>query len=107
MTAPSHRIPSPRVSASPAPAQPRTNERGSPRGAREAVAAKARRYLCEGRLVIAYVSGDHVSAHCRGDGAMYRVGHNPASGWYCTCPAKTDRCCHLEALRLVVVRRPA
>jgi hypothetical protein len=74
--------------------------------ARESADLKARRYLCEGRLVVTYVSGDHVDASCRGDGQIYRCGHNPASGWYCNCPARSDRCCHLEALRLVAVRRP-
>jgi hypothetical protein len=57
--------------------------------------------------VVTFVNGDRVNAHCRGDGQVYRCGHNPASGWYCTCPARTDRCAHLEALRLVTIRRPA
>lgn len=65
---------------------------------------KARRYLAEGRLIVRQVSGDHVAAVCRGDGAMYRLGHDPDLGWHCTCPARRDACAHLHALRLVTTR---
>lgn len=71
---------------------------------RESVTAKAVRYLSEARILVAYVNGDHVNAYARGDGETYRLGHNPASGWYCDCAARGD-CCHLRALRLVTVRR--
>jgi hypothetical protein len=46
---------------------------------REDAATKARRYLAEGRLLVTAVSGDHVTAGCRGDGAVYRPGHNTAT----------------------------
>ena len=59
---------------------------------REDAVAKARRYLAEGRLLVTGVSGDHVTAACRGDGEIYRLGHNPGDGWWCSCPARTDRC---------------
>jgi uncharacterized Zn finger protein len=71
---------------------------------RETVRAKAARYLTEARLTVTYVSGDEVAARCRGDGELYELGHNPAQGWWCSCAARSD-CCHLVALRLVVVRR--
>jgi hypothetical protein len=34
---------------------------------RETVAAKARRYLAEGRLTVTFVDGDHVAATCQCD----------------------------------------
>jgi uncharacterized Zn finger protein len=72
--------------------------------ARESVEAKGRRYLVEGRLMITAVARDQASATIRGNGHLYRVGHSPADGWWCTCPAKT-RCAHIVALQLVTVRR--
>ena len=74
------------------------------RVSRETVAAKAVRYLAEGRLVITSVMGDYVTATCRGDGEIYELGHASA-WWWCSCPAPAGRCCHLTALRLVTVRR--
>jgi hypothetical protein len=72
---------------------------------RESVAAKAARYLQEGRLIVTSVNGDRVTAWCRGDGEVYELGHDLARGWYCGCVARTD-CSHLTALRLVTTRRP-
>jgi uncharacterized Zn finger protein len=72
---------------------------------RETVAAKAARYLTEGRLTIEYVVGDTVRASCRGSGELYRLGHEPGRGWWCSCPVRTDQCSHLAALRSVTVRR--
>jgi hypothetical protein len=71
---------------------------------RESTEAKARRYLCEGRLILTLVAADVVSARCRGSGEVYRCGHDPARGWHCDCPARRT-CCHLVALQLVTVRR--
>jgi len=71
---------------------------------RETVTAKAARYLVEGRLVVTAVDGDHVTAACRGQGAIYRLGHDPGRGWHCSCPVRGDRCAHLLALQLVTVR---
>jgi hypothetical protein len=73
---------------------------------RESAAAKAARYLAEARLIVTAVDGDHVAAWCRGDGEVYHCGHEPGRGWHCTCPARTDGCAHLAALRLVTIRRP-
>lgn len=72
---------------------------------RETARAKASRYLSEGRLVVTSVSGDTVTAWCRGSGEIYRLGHDLARGWYCSCAARRD-CSHLTALQLVTVRRP-
>ncbi|MGH3408121.1 MAG: hypothetical protein ACRDRJ_37320 [Streptosporangiaceae bacterium] len=71
---------------------------------RETVGAKAARYLAEDRLVVDLVNGDRVTAWCRGDGAVYRLGHDLGRGWYCDCPARAD-CAHLAALRLVTTTR--
>lgn len=72
---------------------------------RESAAVKALRYLGEARLTVTAVDGDRVRATCRGDGEAYRCGHEPGRGWTCNCPARTDQCSHLVALRLVTIRR--
>jgi hypothetical protein len=72
---------------------------------RESASAKARRYLCEGRLLVLEVGPTVVRATCRGDGQVYRCGWWRGR-WGCTCPAagtfRAD-CAHLLALRLVTV----
>lgn len=73
---------------------------------RETVEAKSRRYLSEGRLIVTAVNGNHVTAVCRGQGEVYRLGHDDDRGWWCDCPARND-CCHLLALMSVTIRRPA
>jgi hypothetical protein len=72
---------------------------------RENAAAKARRYLTEGRLLVLEVGLDQITAFCRGDGAFYRLGY-AGGDWRCDCPARTRRCSHLRALRLVTVAYP-
>lgn len=69
-------------------------------------AAKGRRLLTEGRLLISRVHGDLIVATCRGDsGEVYDLGFDPRNGqWRCTCPAR-GRCSHLVALQLVTARR--
>lgn len=69
---------------------------------RESAFSKARRYLTEGRLLVVAVDQDRISALCRGDGRIYSLGLDPR-GWHCDCPAVTDQCAHLRALRLVTV----
>jgi hypothetical protein len=71
---------------------------------RETANEKARRYVAEGRLVVTLVAGDVVRATCRGTGESYELGHDPARGWFCSCPARRW-CSHLAALALVAVRR--
>lgn len=68
---------------------------------RETADQKAIRYLAEGRITITAVSGSVVSARCKGDGVLYRLGRD-GRGWFCTCPNTTARCCHLLALRHVI-----
>ncbi len=73
----------------------------------ETVEAKAARYLAEGRIVVEHVDhdADVVRARCRGTGAVYDLGFDwSLGGWRCSCPARS-RCCHLEALKLVTVRK--
>lgn len=74
---------------------------------RETVQDKAVRYISQARLTVTAVSGDHVEATCRGDGQVYDLGHDTGRGYHCSCEARTDRCAHLVALRLVVVRSAA
>lgn len=66
---------------------------------REAAPAKGRRYLTEGRLVITRCTPSRVDATCRGNGAIYRLGFK-GGVWRCSCPARSDACAHLIALRL-------
>ena len=75
---------------------------------KETVLGKSHRYLAEGRLSIRNVDEalGTVSADVRGGGAVYTVSYSRRSGWTCSCPAR-GRCCHREALALVVaVERP-
>jgi hypothetical protein len=73
---------------------------------RETIEAKARRYLGEGRLVVTHVLGDNVTAACQGETGTYDLGYTTGRGWWCSCPVRTDRCCHLAALWLVTIRKP-
>jgi len=72
---------------------------------RESAAAKSVRYLGEGRLTVTALDGDHVTAVCKGSGESYHLGHDLGRGWHCSCPARSDGCAHLLALRLVTIRR--
>jgi hypothetical protein len=73
---------------------------------RENPRAKALRYLCEGRVRILTCNEDEgiVLADVRGNGASYAVVHD-SEGWSCDCEARGE-CCHVLALRQVVVLRP-
>ena len=66
---------------------------------RETAATKARRYLAEGRITLIDVAEFRVSARVRGDGRIYDAGYRNGA-WSCTCPARSDACSHLRALRL-------
>lgn len=68
---------------------------------REAAATKAARYLVEGRVILTGVGADRVAARIRGDGAVHQVTWR-GDKWTCTCPALSDRCSHLLAVRRVV-----
>lgn len=64
------------------------------------IAAKAARYLAEGRLTVRWRDGELVEATCRGSEAEpYNVAHD-GDGWGCDCPAHGP-CAHLVALQLV------
>jgi len=71
---------------------------------RENAFTKARRYLTEGRLLVVSVTEDRISALCRGDGQIYNLELDPR-GWHCDCPAVTDQCAHLRALRMVTIAK--
>ena len=66
---------------------------------RENAAAKGRRYLTEGRVVLTHVSAGQVSASIRGDGTIHLASYRNGL-WSCTCEARTPNCSHLVALRL-------
>jgi hypothetical protein len=34
------------------------------------------------------------------------LGHDVGRGWWCSCAARSDRCCHLDALPWVTTRVP-
>jgi len=68
---------------------------------RENAAAKGARYLTEGRLIVTAVQHGHVAATCRGDGHLWLQTYDGGT-WRCDCPAMSDKCCHLHALRRVV-----
>lgn len=68
---------------------------------RENAAAKARRYLTEGRVILTEVSPGRIGARVRGDGSVYDIRFQDGH-WSCDCPALTDQCSHLRAIRLVV-----
>ena len=69
---------------------------------RENAAAKGRRYLAEGRLILNKVDRPNriVQGTCRGDGAVYYLGFGRGR-WWCNCPVRSDACAHLIAARLV------
>lgn len=69
--------------------------------ARENAAAKARRYLTEGRVILERVTPVMVVAAVRGDGTVHRCAYLDHR-WSCTCPVPSDQCAHLLAVRLVV-----
>jgi uncharacterized Zn finger protein len=66
---------------------------------RESAAAKARRYLTEGRVTITFVDESLVAASVRGDGAIWEVRVNGYDR-DCTCPAP-KLCAHILAVGLV------
>jgi uncharacterized Zn finger protein len=68
---------------------------------RETARQKADRLLLEGRVSIVHVDANHVRAHVRGEGHIYRAGFTQGQ-WACNCPARSDGCSHLHALRRVV-----
>ena len=78
---------------------------------RESISEKALRYVGEGRLTVRTLdeAAGTVRASVHGN-ATYSVSYSRSSGWRCTCPAR-GRCCHREALGLVVavesVREPS
>jgi hypothetical protein len=67
---------------------------------RENAEAKAKRYLGEARVIVVSVSDDRVLARVRGDGSVWLVMFK-GGVWFCPCPARTDQCSHLRAVRLV------
>ncbi|MFZ6002628.1 MAG: hypothetical protein ACOYXM_01715 [Actinomycetota bacterium] len=68
---------------------------------RESAAAKAERYIAQGRLVVTQVQPGHVRATCRGDGHLWHQAYAHGA-WVCDCPARTPACSHLVALKRVV-----
>jgi hypothetical protein len=71
--------------------------------ARESIEQKATRYLTAGNLTITGMTGGQITARCISDtGQVYRLGYNPAEGWWCSCAASRV-CSHLLALKKVTI----
>ena len=69
---------------------------------RETIELKAQRYLVCGRVTVRLATPERLEAYVKGDsGHAYRVTHEDV--WACSCPAR-GRCCHLLAVKRVVVR---
>lgn len=68
---------------------------------RESAAVKASRLLHEGRLILTQVQPGSVRATCRGEGHVWQLAYERGR-WVCDCPARSDACSHLRALRKVV-----
>lgn len=68
---------------------------------RENARSKADRLLLEGRVVILEAGRYGVMARIRGEGAIHTARFQFGT-WDCTCPARTDQCSHLIAVRRVV-----
>ena len=68
---------------------------------RETARAKADRLLLEGRVVILEAGRYGVVARVRGEGVIHTTRFQ-FGAWSCTCPARTDQCSHLYAVRRVV-----
>ena len=68
---------------------------------RENAAAKADRYLREGRIVLVHVSSERVVGRARGEGRIWKFGYEDGE-WFCDCYARSDLCCHLRAARRIV-----
>jgi len=72
---------------------------------RETTAAKAVRYLGEGRLIVDHLDGDEIRATCRGAGEQHQCGHDLIRGWWCSCHRTSHQHCpHLAALQQVTTR---
>lgn len=70
---------------------------------RENAAAKGRRYLLEGRVVVTEVNRHRVAASVRGDGHLYRAGWEHGR-WSCACPARSDSCSPLPRVQTELLR---
>ena len=67
---------------------------------REGVPVKARRLLCEDRVIVRLAVGTMIEAQVRGDsGHTYEVVHGQGR-WRCDCEAR-GRCSHIQALMLI------
>lgn len=67
---------------------------------RENAAAKARRLLTEGRVIVLEARGRWIRAYVRGDtGEHYEVIHD-GGAWACPCDCR-QVCSHVQAVQLV------
>ena len=66
----------------------------------ESTAAKARRYLIKGRVILTEVRPGRVTALVPGDGAIYAAGYSQAH-WASDRPARSQACARIRAVRLV------
>jgi uncharacterized Zn finger protein len=54
-------------------------------------------------LLITHLAGDGAAALVTDTRATWRVTMRPDLGWSCTCPAKSNACGHIAAVRKTVV----
>ncbi len=55
-------------------------------------------------MILEVTRAGHVDARARGEGHIYRLGHDDT--WSCTCPHRGPNCSHLIALRSVIAIQP-
>jgi uncharacterized Zn finger protein len=67
----------------------------------ESAEDKALRYLASARIRLVLVNDRTVRGIARGSDRFYRFGWDPPDSWFCTCPARSDKCCHLRGAQLV------
>lgn len=72
--------------------------------ARENAATRAQRLLLEGRVMVRYWGVDRGQAWVRGDSGMVRKVEVQGDEWTCTCPALSQACAHIRAVKAVTVR---
>lgn len=74
-------------------------------GRRENAQARAVRFLATDRVMIRCVDERGVLAHVRGDSGHVRTVIFKFGAWSCDCPARSENCAHVIAVKNVVVVR--
>ena len=67
---------------------------------RETARQKSDRLLLEGRVIVIRADRTHIEATVRGEGSIHSVGFM-ANRWFCSCPARSEACSHIFALKRI------